>query len=381
MNTRLAQYSLHAYRLPYARAVKWSDTVEEAATFLLLKLESASGQVGVAEMTIKPTWMGHSVGSLVAALEEVLLPRLAGCDLLDEAAVQRQLDMIPEQHAGKTLVDNALWDLRAAAGGQPLWQRWGGRDRVQVSVTITRQAPALMAAEARQWVGEHGLRILKIKGGQGLEADLQALRLLRKAVGDDVRFYVDANGFYPMSEAAAYAAAMHDAGALVVEDPCNFAPDPQFSALQRAVPCPLLVDFPCTSWRDAELFLLAGARAFSLKPGRFGLSMTSGLLEMAQRAGALTVVGMFGESALGSWQALALAARQAPAGSLPAEVTWYLAMREQVVTRIPAIRDGEVELQPEPSVAGLVDWDRLRRLSFLERSATLCPASNKETTP
>ena len=53
---RLSEYSLHAYRLRYARPVQWSDIVEEAAPFVLLRLKSDTGHEGVAEVTVKPTW-------------------------------------------------------------------------------------------------------------------------------------------------------------------------------------------------------------------------------------------------------------------------------------------------------------------------------------
>ena len=37
---RLAEHALHCYRLRYARPVRWSDIVEEAAPFVLLRLQS-----------------------------------------------------------------------------------------------------------------------------------------------------------------------------------------------------------------------------------------------------------------------------------------------------------------------------------------------------
>ena len=45
-------------------------------------------------------------------------------------------------------------------------------------------------------------------------------------------------------------------------------------------------------------------RAFSLKPGRFGLSDTRSLSPLANAAGCRTVGGMLGESALGTLAAL-----------------------------------------------------------------------------
>ena len=40
---RLAEHSLHCYRLRYERPVRWSDIVEEAAPFVLLRLQSDTG--------------------------------------------------------------------------------------------------------------------------------------------------------------------------------------------------------------------------------------------------------------------------------------------------------------------------------------------------
>ncbi len=58
---------LYTYRLPYARPVRWSDIVEDAAPFVLLRLTADDGTEGVAEITVKPTWCGVSARSLIAS--------------------------------------------------------------------------------------------------------------------------------------------------------------------------------------------------------------------------------------------------------------------------------------------------------------------------
>src|SRR5688572_19174320 len=104
---RLARWSVQSYSLPYEREVRWSDVVESAADFLLLRLESDSGHGGVAEATIKPTWSGVSARTLEAALAELFVPLLQKIDIADPAAVRERLEAIPENHAAKMLVDNA----------------------------------------------------------------------------------------------------------------------------------------------------------------------------------------------------------------------------------------------------------------------------------
>jgi L-alanine-DL-glutamate epimerase-like enolase superfamily enzyme len=359
---RLTTHALYRYRLPYARPVRWSNIVEEMAEFLLLRLTSDTGHEGVAEMTIKPTWTGASMGSLVASLEDVFLPLLRKLDPADPLVVRACLDGIPENHAAKALVDNAVWDLHAAATGMALHRQWGGAGVVPLSFTVTRQACALMVDEATAMVERHGFQTLKIKGGQGLATDLAAMRALRTALGDDTRLYIDANGAYPIAEAASYVQAMADAGAEVVEDPCVFAPEASFTQLQAACSAPVLVDFYCGSPCDMRLYIASGARAFSLKPGRLGLSDTRAMAVLADAAGCRTVVGMFGESALGTLAALQLSATL-PESSLPAENSWFMAMTQQILHTPPAIKDGAMRLPDVAGSAALVNWDRLERLT------------------
>jgi hypothetical protein len=52
-----------------------------------------------------------------------------------------------------------------------------------------------------------------------------------------------------------------------------------------------------------------------------------------------------------------------PDPALPAEVSWFLAMTEQVTAVMPRIVDGAVELPDAPSLASLVEWSALDRLA------------------
>jgi L-alanine-DL-glutamate epimerase-like enolase superfamily enzyme len=357
---RLAEHSLHAYRLRYERPVRWSDIVEDAAPFVLLRLQSDTGHVGVAEITVKPTWCGVTARSLITTIEEVFLPLLAAAELDDPTRVRALLDRIPENQAAKTLIDNACWDLHAARVGRPLWQQWDGGGRVELSWALTRQSPSAMAAEAAAMIARHGFRTLKVKGGQGFDVDHAGMREIRAAVGDSIRLYVDANGAYGAKEALDYARAMADAGAVVVEDPCAFVPDASFQRLAQESPVPLLVDFGCASLRDAALFIERGAKALSIKPGRFGLSNARAMNELACEAECAPVVGLMGESVLGTLAGLQFAATlHSP---LPAELTWYLAMIEQITTITPKIVDGAIDLPDGASLATLIDWRAVQRL-------------------
>ena len=358
--TRLASCGLYAYQLRYARPVRWSDIIEETAPFLLLRLTSDCGAEGVAEITVKPTWCGVTVRSLVATVEDIFVPMLKSLDLSDPVKIRAALDIVPENNAAKTLIDNACWDLYAAREGRPLWQIWNGQPKIELSWAVTRQEPSAMAAEAAQMVGRYGFRTLKVKGGQGLEKDIAGIREIRAAVGEAIRFYVDANGAYPAVEALDYARAIADAGAVMLEDPCPLVPDAGFRKLRQDSPIPILVDFGCASLRDAHLFVEHGARALSIKPSRFGLTHSRAMLDMVRQNGGDAVVGLMGESAAGALAGLQFAAALGHP-VLPAELTWFLAMTDQIITQVPDIVDGMITLPDSPSLAALIAWDIVER--------------------
>jgi L-alanine-DL-glutamate epimerase-like enolase superfamily enzyme len=351
---RLAEWSLHVYELPYDREVVWSNAHERAGLFALLKLGSDSGHTGIAEGTIKHTWSGVSPRSLAAALEDVIMPALRGVDIADDAAIYAALGRIPENRLAKALVSNACWTLRAAAAGKPLWQLLGGREEADVCWTVTRRAPAEMAAESADYCARYGFRTLKVKGGQGADIDLRALAEITSAV-PGVALYVDANAAYTRREAPDYVKRIAEAGATVAEDPSPLAPDAQFEALQRGSPIPILVDGSCTSVRDAELYLARGAQAISLKPGRIGLSESRRIGELVRAAGAASALGIYAESALGTLVNMHLPA------TLAAEQSFFLLMQAQVVMQIPEIRDGRLRLPQEPDLSQRVDWQAVRR--------------------
>jgi len=361
---KVAGWSLHFYELPYEREVVWANAVERSGLYALLRLTDESGAEGVAEGTIKATWSGVSPRSLRASFEDFLLPKIVGFACDGPAAIVRRLEGVPENRLAKAMIDNAAWQIAACRAGQPLWKLWGGSPSVELTWAVTRQSPKAMAVEASDVCGRYGFGTFKVKGGQGLETDLAAMREIRAAVGDKVILYVDANSAYQRSEALSYTHAIRDAGAVVSEDPAPLKPDAQFSALQARAGVPILVDRTCTSALDAAHYFEKGAIALSTKAGRIGFSEAREISALAAAHGARVALGLYAESALGTLISLQYgAAIPAELRLVAAEQTFYLGMLEQVVTAMPLVRNGRIELPADPDYSKLVDWERVKRFA------------------
>jgi len=358
---KLARWALHFYRLPYRKAVTWAYASESSSDYALLELTADDGSVGIAEGVIKPTRTGYSPRSLAAALEDVLLPLLKGVDLADAVAVHEAFKWLEGNLAGRALIDNACWSMRAMAQRRPLWRDWGSGPEVDLIWIVTRQPPAAMAAEAADMCRRYGLRSLKLKGGQGLETDLRVIAEVRAAVGERIELSMDANRAYAQEDIAVYVRAIADAGVIVAEDPCSLEPDVAFEDLQRACAIPLLVDFACVSRQDAARFLERGARALMVKPGRTGMSEALQIDALCAQRGAAVALGMFYESALGTALSLQTAAALKSRRVLPAEHAFFLLLSQQVVNAAPEVKDGKFRLPDEPDLRRLVDWKAVEK--------------------
>ncbi len=361
---RIERVEFHPVRIPYPRPMTWASLREDAADYMVLRLTTDSGLTGVAEGTVKTTWTGTTLRSLAVVFEELFVPGLIGLDIGDETAIAGLWRHAREHGLAKAMIDVALWDIRSQAAGQPLWKMWGGTNSVPVSWVVTRQTPAEMAREAADVVARHGIGTLKVKGGQGIATDMAALTEIRAAVGDGVTIYVDPNRAYGAEETPDYCRRLADHGVVMVEDPCPLQPDAAFARLQDECVIPILVDGTCRDFASARLFIERGAKAINLKLLKArGYSENRRIAAHAAARGCDTNVGLFGESSLGSLAALQLAAALPKVRyNLPSEVTMFLLLPDEYVHAPLAVRDGRIALPDVPGMAGMIDWDKVKRL-------------------
>ncbi|HZU21233.1 MAG TPA: enolase C-terminal domain-like protein, partial [Terriglobales bacterium] len=101
-------------------------------------------------------------------------------------------------------VDSALWDLKARLLGLPLVTLLGQvREAIPIygSGGFTSYSDKQLAEQFRCWVEKNGARKVKMKIGRDAARDPERVRAARKAIGDGVELYVDANGAYERKQA------------------------------------------------------------------------------------------------------------------------------------------------------------------------------------
>jgi L-alanine-DL-glutamate epimerase-like enolase superfamily enzyme len=103
-------------------------------------------------------------------------------------------------------IDNALWDLKSKLLSVPLVALLGAvRSELPIygSGGFTSYTDKRLAQQFVGWV-EQGISRVKMKVGREPEKDLNRVEAARKAIGDQVELFVDANSAYDRKEALYY---------------------------------------------------------------------------------------------------------------------------------------------------------------------------------
>src|SRR5215475_6906777 len=163
---------------------------------VILRLRTDAGIEGIG-VTL---WGGHLTGSLRAAVDELAALTLAAIDI-------------------------ALWDIKARAAEQPLWKLLGGhRDRIATyaSGSLRRGLTHDQAKRAARILVEKGFVEMKtqmaLPGDPPPAEEIRRVRLVREAIGPDIRLMCDINQRWRPEQAIDIGSRVEDVGLFWLED-------------------------------------------------------------------------------------------------------------------------------------------------------------------
>ncbi len=176
--------------------------------------------------------LGYSYADLATAklIDEMLAPTVTGRDAMSVPGcwvemVQsiRNLGRPGISSMAIAAVDNALWDLKARLLKIPLVTLLGAAwDSVMAygSGGFTSYTDEQLREQLGGWASE-GIRAVKMKIGTHPERDLHRVQVARKAIGDNVELFVDANGAYRRKQALEKARQFADLNVTWFEEPVS----------------------------------------------------------------------------------------------------------------------------------------------------------------
>ena len=213
-------------RIPYVEQPGFVAGYDRDRDILVVEVETRSGFVGLGYQL----YLRDGFRTTKACLEESVVPRVLGRDASAVEAIWRDLYMgnVADGRGGAQIfalsaIDVALWDIVGKRAGLPLHRLWGHyRDEVPVygSGCWRGLGGEGMAEKAARFV-ERGYRAVKMQVGHiwSDAEDVEHVRRVREAVGNDVDVMVDVNMAWSTDQALAQGRKMQEHGIYWLEEP------------------------------------------------------------------------------------------------------------------------------------------------------------------
>ncbi len=235
---------------PFKTALREVNVLEN----VVVKIITDTGNIGYGEAAITPVITGDIMGSIKWAILEHIGPKLIGKSIENFEELMYLLDnSLINNPSPKAAVDMALYDLYGQLYKLPVYKLLGGyRNEIITDITISVNEPDEMAQDSLNAV-KRGYKTLKIKVGRDWKKDLERLKVIRQAIGHDVRIRVDVNQGWKPKEAVMIIRKMEDLGLDIelVEQPVKANDLKGLKFVTDNVTLPILADESCFSPLDA----------------------------------------------------------------------------------------------------------------------------------
>ncbi|WP_170339214.1 mandelate racemase/muconate lactonizing enzyme family protein [Ruegeria arenilitoris] len=227
---KITKITSHVLQYEMPEVLGYSQQYYDKRTTHLVEVQTDEGVTGWGEC-FGPGNVARANKSIV---EQVIQPMVLGLDPLDKDVIWHKVYNLLRDHGQGGMpiqalsgVDIALWDIVGKVAGLPLHKLIGGAHRTSVPCygygMMLRDEPiADLAARFEDeavTIKDIGFVATKMKTGFGPKPDVQLCEAVRRRVGEDFPFMVDANHAYTTSDAFYVGRALEELGAYWFEEP------------------------------------------------------------------------------------------------------------------------------------------------------------------
>jgi L-alanine-DL-glutamate epimerase-like enolase superfamily enzyme len=360
-------------RSPYV----FSHGVLKVFSNVLVWIHTDEGVVGIGEASFVP---GGGVSeetpeSTKPMIDRYLGPEVIGEDPFDIERIHQKIDAsVPRNLVAKCGIDLALWDLMGKALDKPVCKLLGGVSdpKILCTYTLSIDTPERMAEQAL-FRKRQGYKTLVVKIGREPASDIERLRLVREAVGDDVNIRLDANEAYWPDQAIQTIRQMEKYRPEFVEEPVKRWDLDGMAKVARAVDTPISSDESNTS-ADTVMRIIQkrAADIINIKISKNGgLYRSKKIAALAEAAGIPCIVGGANTYEVGRQACRHFAVSTAQAqmgmgseGCAPASQSKVDDVTRRVLTYEDVTKGkGYVEVLPGPGLGVELDEEKVRKYS------------------
>jgi O-succinylbenzoate synthase len=348
---KIAALELRTVKIPLVTPFRTSYGTSFARETFLVRLVTDEGVEGWAECAAEPDplYSSEFLAGAELVLQDQLVPRLAALgDELCATRVRTALAPVSGHPMAKHVLETAVLDAELKAAGTSFGRYLGAvRSRVPagVSVGIMDSIEELLDHVDR-YLAQGYLRIkLKIEPGW----DVEPVRRVREAYGEELLLQVDANAAYTLADARQLAK-LDPFDLLLIEQPLAEDDLRGHASLARLIRTPICLDESIASARDAATAIALGACAvINIKPARVGGYLEARSVHDVALANGIPVwCGGMLETGIGRAANLALAAL--PGFTLPGDTSASDRYFATDLTAPFVLEDGHVAVPQGPGI-------------------------------
>lgn len=223
---KITHLDLTPVSIPYKHRELSYQVRRDGVTDVIVKISTDDGLVGWGE-----SCSGANTDSVVQALK-AMVPFVLGRSPWESEAIRSELwhrgvwqFRKPTASFAYAGIDMALWDLCGRACGQPLYNLFGGKVHNQANYFyyLSRGSKEEITEQCRDGIAK-GFHVFYLKVGLDIEAEIEMVQAVRKAIGPKAKIRLDANGAWKVSEALRNLARLDVHGIDFVEQPVSQDP-------------------------------------------------------------------------------------------------------------------------------------------------------------
>jgi len=254
----ITHIDIYRFSIPMEPFTIATGTMDHAQN-VFIRVHTDAGFYGVGECAAFPMIVGETQDTcLVVAKDFAKLWK--GKDALDIPTRLQQLhDAIAGNGTIKSAFDMALYDIAAKNAGLPVYKFLGGEKRkVETDITIGLGKPGVMAQKAIAFK-KLGAGILKVKLGKNAVEDVERIKQIREAVGNDMKIRIDANQGWSFDDAVFALQALDKYNIEFCEQPMRTWYDDKLPELMKLSPVKIMADESVYNHHDARKQIESGS--------------------------------------------------------------------------------------------------------------------------
>ncbi|KQC01875.1 mandelate racemase/muconate lactonizing enzyme family protein [Pedobacter sp. Hv1] len=248
---KITHTEIYRFSIPMEPFVIATGTMHFAQN-VLVKIYTDAGIYGIGECSAFPMIVGETQETCLAMAKDFAQIWKGKNPLEIPERMQDLLAYADHNATIKSAFDMALFDIAAKNAKLPLYQFLGGHKRtIESDMTIGIDTPEGMALTALKHQ-KNGCRIIKIKLGKKVHEDIERVKQIRAAVGDEMILRLDANQGWSFDDALFALGELERQNIEFCEQPMRTWFDDQLPELALNSKIKIMADESCYHHHDAR---------------------------------------------------------------------------------------------------------------------------------